>query len=117
MLSGQAVIFTDREQVEFGEIKLPEPGPEEVVVRVRHSWISNGTEGSFLRGERTAGDVPYQPGDPWPFPLVPGYQKTGVVEWVGDAVTDIAVGDWVFASVSRVGEGFFSPTVATSPRR
>ena len=51
--------------------------------------ISNGTEGSFLRGERIAG-VAYRPGDPWPFPIVAGYQKIGVAEWVGEAVTDIA---------------------------
>ncbi len=109
MLTGKAVIFTDCRKVEFSEIELPEPGPEELVVRTRYSWISNGTESSFLRAERTAGDIPYQDGDPWPFPIVPGYQKTGVVDWVGASVTGIEVGDWVFASVSRVGDRFFSP--------
>jgi len=87
--------------VEFGEIELPEPGPEELVVRTRYSWISTGTETSFLRGERIGGDVPYRPGDPWPFPLVPGYQKAGIVESVGEAVEDVSVGEWFFASSNR----------------
>jgi 3-hydroxyethyl bacteriochlorophyllide a dehydrogenase len=107
-MQAQAVVFTDRGQVEFQEVTVPEPGPREVVVRVRHSWISNGTEGSFLRGERIAGDTPYRPGDPWPFPQVAGYQKVGTVEWVGPEVSDLSVGEWVFATVSRV-EGMFFP--------
>jgi 2-desacetyl-2-hydroxyethyl bacteriochlorophyllide A dehydrogenase len=91
-----------------------------VVVQVTHSWISNGTEGSFLRGERIAGDTAYRPGDPVPFPLVPGYQKVGLVEWVGPEVDDIALGETVFAAMGKV-EGMYesmgghvSPSV--SPR-
>ncbi len=51
-MKAQAVVFTAPRQVEFMEIHCPDPGPEDVVVRLTHSWISNGTEGSFLRGER-----------------------------------------------------------------
>jgi bacteriochlorophyllide a dehydrogenase len=80
----------------------------DVVVRVTHSWISNGTEGSFLRGERIAGDTPRYPSDPDPFPIVAGYQKIGMVEWVGAAVHDLAVGENVFAATSKV-DGMFSP--------
>jgi 2-desacetyl-2-hydroxyethyl bacteriochlorophyllide A dehydrogenase len=71
-------------------------------MELHHSWISNGTEGSFLRGERISGDVAWQPGDPDPFPLVAGYQKTGRVLSVGAAVTRCKPGDMVFASMSRV---------------
>src|SRR5947207_2415939 len=88
--------------VEYQEVLVPEPGPEDVVVRVLHSWISNGTEGSFVRGERIAGDTPRSEADPLPFPHVPGYQKVGVVEWVGSGVHDIQVGERVFATVSKV---------------
>ncbi|MGC4047173.1 MAG: alcohol dehydrogenase catalytic domain-containing protein [Armatimonas sp.] len=69
-----------------------------------HSWISNGTEGSFVRGERIAGDTPWKPGDPSPFPHITGYQKVGVLEWVGENVDDLQVGDRVFATVSRVSD-------------
>jgi bacteriochlorophyllide a dehydrogenase len=103
-----AVVFPAPNTVEFRAVRCPEPGPGDVVVRVTHSWISNGTEGSFLRGERIAGDTAYRPGDPWPFPIVAGYQKIGVVEWVGDHVTDLAVGETVFAAMGKV-EGMFAP--------
>ncbi len=45
-------------QVEYLPVEVPEPGAEDVVIRVTHSWISNGTEGSGVRGERLAGDPP-----------------------------------------------------------
>lgn len=37
-----------------------------------------------------------------------GYQKIGVVEWVGADVGDIAVGETVFVATDRVS-GMFSP--------
>lgn len=101
-MKSHAVVFTARNQVEYREIDSPEPGPEDVVVELHHSWISNGTEGSFLRGERISGDVAWLPGDPEPFPMVAGYQKVGRVLSVGSSVTKFAPGDWVFASMSRV---------------
>ena len=107
-MQANAVVFTAPNTVEYRPVTCPEPGPRDVVVRVTHSWISNGTEGSFLRGERIAGDTPYRPGDPWPFPIVAGYQKIGVAEWVGPEVTDIAVGETVFVALGKI-EGMFSP--------
>jgi 2-desacetyl-2-hydroxyethyl bacteriochlorophyllide A dehydrogenase len=73
-----------------------------VVVRITHSWISNGTEGSYFRGERSDGDTPYREGDPLPFPVVAGYQKIGVVEAVGADVTDLEIGEVVFATIGLV---------------
>ena len=92
-MTSTAVVFTAPNTVEVQEITCPDPGPGDVVVRVTHSWISNGTEGSYLRGERVDGDTPYRAGDPWPFPVVAGYQKIGVVEWTGADVNDLAVGE------------------------
>lgn len=101
-MKSTAVVFTARNRVEYRDIESPEPGPEDVVVELHHSWISNGTEGSFLRGERIAGDTAWRPGDPEPFPMVAGYQKVGRVLSVGGAVQRFAPGDWVFATASRV---------------
>src|SRR5262249_30812981 len=106
-MQAQAVVATQPRRVAFQSVTVPDPGPEDVVVRIRHSWISNGTEGSFVRGERIAGDTPRKESDPLPFPHVPGYQKVGVVEWAGAEVGDIRVGDVVFATVSRVEEMFY----------
>jgi len=107
-MNATAVVFTAPNVVEYQTVTCPEPGPGDVVVRTTHSWISNGTEGSFLRGERIAGDTPYRPGDPWPFPVVAGYQKIGIVEWVGAEITDLTVGETVFSALGKV-EGLFSP--------
>lgn len=107
-MQAKAVVFTAPNVVEVQAVGCPDPGPRDVVVRVTHSWISNGTEGSFLRGERIAGDTAYRPGDPWPFPIIAGYQKVGVVEWIGSEITDLAIGETVFAALGKV-EGMFSP--------
>jgi 2-desacetyl-2-hydroxyethyl bacteriochlorophyllide A dehydrogenase len=112
---GQAVIATAPRKIVFDRVRLPEPTPNDVVVRVLHSWISNGTEGSFVRGERIAGDTPRTSADPLPFPHSPGYQKVGIVEWAGSNVTEVQPGDLVFASVSKVEGLFFSYAGHVSP--
>ena len=61
-----------------------------------------------MRGERIAGEVPYTEGGPWPFPLAAGYQSCGIVESVGDEVTDVQPGQWVFGTVGHV-EDMFMP--------
>lgn len=105
-MHAHAVVFTAPGQVRFLPVECPPPGPADVVIDVWHSWISNGTEGSFLRGERTAGDTTWRPGDPSPFPIIAGYQKVGRVTQVGAAVRALVVGDMVFAVMSQV-EGMF----------
>ena len=107
-MKANAVVFTGPGRVEYLPVECPEPGANDVVVHVTHSWISNGTEGSFLRGERIAGDTAFRIGDPIPFPIVAGYQKIGVIESVGDEVTGFASGDLVFCTMSKVG-GMFEP--------
>ena len=104
-MKAQAVVFEDRNQVDFREIQVPDPTPGDVVVRTRFSWISNGTESSYLRGERSNGESPYRAGGPPIFPRVPGYQKTGTVETVGSQVDGLRRGDWVFVAGSRVDYG------------
>jgi len=106
-MKSKAVVASGPGQVAYREVESPAPGPQDVVVRVHRSWISNGTEGSYVRGERIGGDTPWRPGDPLPFPHIP-YQKAGTVAQVGEKVTKFEVGDLVFASVCRV-EGMFFP--------
>ncbi len=107
-MKATAVVATRPWSVSYQSVEVPEPGPEDVVIRLTHSWISNGTESSFIRGERIAGDTPRGPRDPLPFPHVPGYQKVGVVESIGVNVTRLKPGDRVFATVSQV-QGMFYP--------
>lgn len=107
-MKAEAVVFTGPNRVEFQAVECPDPGPGDIVVRSTHSWISNGTEGSFLRGERIEGDTPYRDGDAWPFPIVAGYQRIGTVEWVGAQVEGFEVGEVVFSTQGRV-EGMYKP--------
>lgn len=107
-MKSKAVVFEDRNEVVFREVDCPDPTSSQIVVNVTDSWISNGTEGSYLRGERIDGDTPVLPGDPKPFPIISGYQKVGVVDWVGADIEDLAVGDRVFVSVSEI-EGMAEP--------
>ena len=101
-MQAQAVVTVAPCQVEFQTVQVPEPTDEDVVLRVTHSWISPGTEGSFIRGERVNGETPRRDDDPFPFPMVTGYQKVGVVEWAGKAVTHVKVGEMAFATVSKI---------------
>ncbi len=107
MPTTNGVIFPSAGRVEFGPVRVPEAGPDDVLVRTQISWISNGTEGSLLRGERVDGETPWTPDKPAPFPVVPGYQRVGWVESVGANVTDIAPGEVVFTTVGPV-EGMYA---------
>lgn len=69
---------------EIRAVRLPEPGPHDVVVRALHSGISRGTETLVFRGEvpesqREAMRAPFQDGD-FPGPVKYGYLSVGVVE-------------------------------------
>ena len=95
-----AVLFTGKNQVEFGEVEVPDPGPNDVMIRTTHSWISNGTEMSFLIKDRWDGITPWRAGLPEPFPIVPGYQRVGVIESLGDEVEGFEVGQTVFSTIA-----------------
>jgi threonine dehydrogenase-like Zn-dependent dehydrogenase len=65
-------------------VGLPEPGPNDVVVRTVRSGISRGTEMLVFRGgvppaERTRMRAPFQEGD-FPGPVKYGYLNVGAVE-------------------------------------
>nr|WP_207623762.1 chlorophyll synthesis pathway protein BchC [Rhodobacter calidifons] len=83
--------------MKLGAVGLKAPVPGDVVVRVRHSGISTGTEKLFWLGT-----MPAFPG--MGYPLVPGYEAFGeVVETCGE--TGLAVGDHVFVPGANCYEG------------
>lgn len=105
-MKAYAVVFTDKERAAYAEVSVPEPGDDDVVLDLEYSWISTGTESSYFRGERIRGETPYRPGDRYPFPIVAGYQKVGVVRRTGKAVRGIEAGERVFAALSKVSGMF-----------
>ncbi|MGD9519224.1 MAG: zinc-binding dehydrogenase [Armatimonadota bacterium] len=86
MIDAIGVVFPRVNEVELQEIKLPDPGPEDVVVETEYTGISIGTEGWILSA-RYWGTT---------FPLVTGYQKVGLISHVGEKVEGYNVGDRVF---------------------
>lgn len=72
---------------------MPPPGPGEVQVRTLYSAVSAGTEGWVLKNLFTWAPAPY--------PCVPGYQRVGVVERLGEGVEGLSPGDTVVATVGR----------------
>ena len=69
---------------EIRTVQLPEPGPDEVLVRTLRSGVSRGTESLVFRGgvPESQHDVmraPFQEGD-FPGPVKYGYLNVGIVE-------------------------------------
>lgn len=80
----QAVISPAKgEPVELTTICIPEPGPNDVVVKIQACGVCHT-------------DLAYQQGDVEDaFPFLLGHEAAGVVETVGDRVTHVAPGDFV----------------------
>lgn len=99
-----AIVFPRPNEVTLDEVDVPDDlGPTDVSVRTLHSALSPGTERWLLTGRfyRTASAH----GVDRSFPLVPGYQKVGIVERIGTEVRAFRPGDRVFCTVGRVAGG------------
>lgn len=87
-MHSDAVILSGPQTLKLGRVGLKAPEDGDLVVKVRYSGISTGTEKLFWMGT-----MPPFPG--MGYPLVPGYESFGeVVETCGE--TGLAVGDNVF---------------------
>lgn len=90
MSSCTAVVCREPARVECETLDLAAIGREQVLVRTEFSGVSTGTDKWVMRGSFGAGNVR--------FPLVPGYQRVGIVEQVGPEVDDLRVGQQVVAT-------------------
>jgi threonine dehydrogenase-like Zn-dependent dehydrogenase len=86
----QGVVFMGQRRVELREFPDPEPGPDEVVVRIKASGMC-GSDLHYYRGDATPSDTPSSE------LCIGGHEPAGVVETVGSAVdpANVAVGDRV----------------------
>lgn len=84
-----SVIFTGPCQVEMQDRVCPSPSAGEVLIRTELSLISTGTELTFLKGE-------YPENSKWStyihYPMSSGYSNIGVVEAVGEGVSEELLG-------------------------
>lgn len=83
-----AVILNGAKDLGLDSLGLVAPGPDDLVVEVRYSGISTGTEKLFW-----SGTMPPFPG--MGYPLVPGYEAAGEVVEAGTD-TGFRVGETVF---------------------
>jgi NADPH2:quinone reductase len=89
MKTMKAMVLTEfggLDKLEFREMPIPQPGPMELLVRV-HATSVNPVDLKLRQNGSWAGIVP---------PAVLGADVSGVVEEVGEGVTDFATGDEVY---------------------
>jgi bacteriochlorophyllide a dehydrogenase len=87
-----AIVLSTPGTAVIGQVTVAGLGPHGVLVRTTYSGISTGTDRWVMQGKFTWHDFSW--------PLVPGYQRSGVVEAVGDAVERIKVGQQVVTTAS-----------------
>lgn len=89
-MKGYKIVFTSPKKVELQEYEIPSIKDSEVLIKVKYSLISNGTEKAVLNGEpNTTASVNG-------FPLVEGYSAVGIIEKTGSKIKSVKVGDRVF---------------------
>lgn len=94
-----AVLLKGPKDLEVDQLKLNDPTATDLVVDIRHSGISSGTEKLFWTGE-----MPPFPG--MGYPLVPGYEAEGEVVEAGN-MTGFKVGERVFVPGANCYDGAF----------
>ncbi|MEL6317911.1 MAG: chlorophyll synthesis pathway protein BchC [Pseudomonadota bacterium] len=92
-MRANAVVLRQPRDLGLELVTLDAPGPEDVVVRVRASGVSTGTERLLWTGE-----MPDFPG--MGYPLVPGYEAVGEIVEAG-ARSGRRVGERVFVPGAR----------------
>lgn len=90
----------------YEEAPTPEPGPGEVLVRVRAAGV-NPADRQIRAGLRFRLEKP--------FAFIPGCEVSGIVEKCGSEVTALAVGDGVYG-MTGFGGGYAEYAVAAADR-
>ncbi len=92
-----AVVLEEPRRLVLRRLNLTRPADQDVVVDVAWTGVSTGTERLLWSGE-----MPPFPG--MGYPLVPGYEAMGRIDWAGPRSGRTA-GEWVFVPGSRGFDG------------
>lgn len=107
-MKSTAVILEGPRKLSLGDVVLTDPQAGDLVVDIRHSGISTGTEKLFWTG-----DMPPFPG--MGYPLVPGYEAAGEVVEAPHG-SGYKIGDYVFVPGANCYEGAFGLFGGSSSR-
>lgn len=80
---GAAAPYAQSRPLTIEEVELESPGPGEVLVRIKAAGLCH-SDLSVINGDR-----------PRPMPMALGHEAAGIVEEVGNGVTDLSRGDHV----------------------
>jgi len=82
----RAAVVTDfQSPLQVQDVAVPEPGPGQVLVRIEYSGLCH-TDIHAARGEWPVKPTP---------PFIPGHEGIGIIERLGEGVTERALGDRV----------------------
>ena len=101
------------EVLEITDVPTPQPGPEEVLVRV-HITAINDYDWSMVRGKPYLYRLMF--GLTRPKITIPGMELSGTVEAVGEQVTGFNEGDRVYGDTSEFGFGTFAEYVSVNQK-
>ena len=104
----KAVILSAPGSLKLDSVGIVSPSADDLVVEIRHSGISTGTEKLFWTGE-----MPPFPG--MGYPLIPGYEAAGEVVEAG-ADSGFRVGEHVFVPGASCYDGAFGLFGAAAER-
>jgi len=98
--------FGGSDELTLHDLEDPKVGPDSVLIRVRAAGV-NPVDFKIREGRLEAA-FPHR------FPLVPGWDAAGTVEAVGPAVTDLTIGDEVYAYCRKteISEGAYAELVS-----
>lgn len=98
-MKSRSIIFTEAYKAELLETNEREVGPDDVLVRMIVSSISSGTERANLIGDPNINILDNNPVAK--FPRTVGYSSAGIIEKIGNNVTDVKIGDRVAMTGSK----------------
>ena len=99
------------EVLRYGEIATPEPGPDDIRVRIAYAGV-NPADWKNRQGMLAAFR-------PYSFPYIIGFDAAGVVDTVGANVSGFAPGDRVFTPTNhgQGGQGSYAEFAIASADR
>ncbi|MBO5453421.1 MAG: zinc-binding dehydrogenase [Clostridia bacterium] len=92
-MKSRTIVFTEAYKAELIEKDLREMGDDDVLVKTMVTSISSGTERANYIGDPNVSIT--DSGDVAIFPRIVGYSAAGIVEKIGENVTNVKVGDRV----------------------